>query len=109
MASATKQTMTMQPIVTFIGFITLGIILAVYVNTNEGLRLPIILISFLLGLLIAAAEIRVMVKKTSEKTNQEDTKISREEKVARYVAELFNEDIPFDEEEKYSTSDSEEL
>jgi hypothetical protein len=101
--------MTMQPIVTFIGFITLGIILAVYVNTNEGLRLPIILISFLLGLLIAAAEIRVMVKKTSEKTNQEDTKISREEKVARYVAELFNEDIPFDEEEKYSTSDSEEL
>ena len=102
MASHPKQTSPAQPVVTFIVIITLGIVLAVGVNNNENYRLPIILISFVLGFIIAALELRAIVRISRESVENSDSKLSRDEQVARYISDLFEEDIPFDELEENS-------
>lgn len=97
MASSPRQSAPIQPVVTFIVIITFGIILAVGINNNENYRLPIILASFLIGFLIAALELRTLVRTSRQITDNDESKLTRDQKVARYVAEMFNEDIPFDE------------
>ena len=100
MASQHRQASAAQPVVTFIVIITLGIVIAVGVNNNENYRLPIILISFVLGFIIAALELRAIVRISRESVENNDSKLSRDEQVARYVSDLFGEDIPFDETEE---------
>ena len=97
MATHPKQTSPAQPVVTFIVIITIGIVIAVGVNNNETYRLPIILISFALGFLIAALELRAIVRISRESVENTASKLSRDEQVARYVSDLFEEDIPFEE------------
>lgn len=96
LSSSSRQNIAFQPIMTFVGFIALGVVIAVYINTNASYRLPIILLGFLSGFIIAGAELRAIVKH-SQSSNEDNYELSREEKVARYVADLFDEDILFDE------------
>lgn len=96
MGSTFKQSTSFQPVVTFVGFIALGVIIAVYINTNPSYRLPIILAGFLVGFTIAGAELRSIVNKSKNVEETDQDNLSRDDKVARYVAELFDEDIPFD-------------
>lgn len=97
LSSSSKQNITFQPIMTFIGFITLGVVIGVYVNTNASYRGPIILLGFLAGFIIAGAELRAIVKQSQSSNEDSDNGLSRDEKVARYVVDLFDEDISFDE------------
>ncbi len=97
MTSSFRQSAPVQPVVTFIVIITFGIILAVGVNKNENYKLPIILVTFLIGFLIASLEFRTLIRTSRQTSDSDESKLSRDEKVARYVAEMFNEDIPFDE------------
>lgn len=98
-AFQTRQNGSAQPVVTFIVIITLGIILAVGVNKNENYRLPIILISFFLGFFIAGLELRTMIRLSREFSTTNDHELTRDEKVARYVADLFEDDISFNEQQ----------
>ena len=97
MATKIGQNSQAQPVVTFIVIITFGIVLAVGINHNEDYRLPIILISFILGFAIAGLELRTLIRISRESSSTNESKLTRDEKVARYVADLFEDDIPFDE------------
>ncbi|NHJ32140.1 MAG: hypothetical protein FK732_04700 [Asgard group archaeon] len=94
-----------QPIFTFVSIIILGIILAQYVLT--AWKVQIILLSIFLGGLIAALELRNIARSSRKKVKRKN-KISDEEakeKLARYVADIFDDDIPFKEENKKSKSE----
>ncbi|MCE7736823.1 MAG: hypothetical protein GPJ54_18210 [Candidatus Heimdallarchaeota archaeon] len=97
MSSSPKQNIAFQPIMTFVGFVALGVVIAVYINTNANYRLPIILFGFLAGFIIAGAELRAIVRQSQNSSEPNDKELSRDDKMARYVADLFDEDISFDE------------
>jgi hypothetical protein len=91
----------LQPVVSLVSIIVLGVVIARYIVEDESLRLPIILFSFFLGIVVAALELRVIVRQSKELEQIEREQNIPEEEVkkrlARFVADLFDEDIPFDE------------
>ena len=91
---------------TFVGFIALGVVIAVYINTNVSYRLPIILLGFFAGFIVAGAELRAIVRQSKNSNESTENELSRDEKVARYVADLFDEDISFDEFQSTRDQDS---
>ena len=102
----TNRMESLTPITSFIAVLVFGIVLAVYIVPDESMRLPIILLSFFAGILIAAMEMRVIVRRsrtlemigTKSKLQDEEVK----QKLARFVADLFDEDIPFDDDDDKS-------
>ncbi|MCY3411484.1 MAG: hypothetical protein INQ03_07635 [Candidatus Heimdallarchaeota archaeon] len=97
---------------TFLSFAIIGIIVAVYIVKDEKYRAPIIIGFFLLGAVITGMELAALVKKSNQmpSLSKEDKKKlkekradkdrlerERELRMARYVAEVFNENIPEEE------------
>ncbi len=103
---------------TFLSVSVLGIIIAVYIVKNPVLTPYIIVLSIIVGGIIAGMELALVVRKS----NRENPPLTREErlakkekrkvdknkvqmeldrekelKMAKYVASIFDEDIPFDE------------
>lgn len=101
MAANLSRADAIAPIITFISVIVLGIIISEFILTKDAYQLPIILFSFFAGLLIGALELRAVIgRKRIEASQTTRTRLTNEEaknKLARYVADLFDEDIPFDE------------
>ena len=101
---------TISPIVSFISFLSLGIILGVYVNKNEEYVLFYILAGIIIGGLIAGFELRSLVKKPLEITEMRPlTAEEKQNKLSRFVADLFDEDIPVDEIEKKKNQETYEI
>ena len=100
MASNFSRADGIGPIVTFVSMIVLGIVISVYIVKNDSLQLPIILFFFFLGILLAALEMRATLgRKRRQNSGISQVKVSDKEakdRLARYVADLFEEDIPFD-------------
>ncbi|MHA2248737.1 MAG: hypothetical protein ACXAD7_00175 [Candidatus Kariarchaeaceae archaeon] len=97
-----------QPVLSFVSITILGIILAQYVFPSW--KIQIILMSIILGGTVAAIELRSIVK-SGRKTVPRKNKISDEEaklKLAKYVAEVFDEDIPFDDSKPKQTQNTDE-
>ncbi|MDH5645499.1 MAG: hypothetical protein OEZ01_05800 [Candidatus Heimdallarchaeota archaeon] len=97
----------------FLSIIIIGIVISQYLVKDESSELPIIIGSIVLALLVAIIELRVMVR--SYKTaptivmSKPLTEEERKDRLARFVAELFKEDIPFeevDQQNKSNTSDN---
>lgn len=85
-----------QPVISFISIVIVGLIIAIYIVEDENYRAPIILGSFVLGIIIVAFELRAMVNYSEKLGKNKKTKKSYYA-FERKVADLFNEDIPFDE------------
>lgn len=104
MMKSSQNNSGIQPIVTFLSIVIVGIIIAQYVIPTW--KVLIILLSFVLGGFIAGIEFNRMIKSTKKSMKKESlTKeyVSEEEKqqrLAKYVANLFDEDIPFDQLQK---------
>ena len=115
MSSINRDPSRINAGLTFISVIMIGVILAVYVVKDEQYRAPIIISFFLLAFFLTGLELVSIVKhsnkmeeqekkerkrgkgKKKDKKIEETRKKQKELKMAKYVAELFNEDIPFEE------------
>lgn len=113
MSSINRDPSKINAGLTFLSVIIIGVILAVYVVKDEQYRAPIIITFFLLAFFLTGLELVAIVKhsnkiaeqekkvkknkKGKKKNKIEEELKQRELKMARYVAELFNEDIPFEE------------
>jgi uncharacterized membrane protein len=87
------------PVLSFLSITIIGIIIIQYIVPDPQYKLPIILFSIVLAFIVAGIELRGIVRYKVPKENV----ISDEEaemNMARFVAEMFDEDIPFDEIEK---------
>jgi len=112
-----SKTDGLSPIVTFVSMIVIGVVIAVYVNQNPSLRGIIIIFFFIIGLIVAALELRAIIgrKRTQQKyaTKSPAVNLDAKDRLARYVADLFEEDIPFDElsaeEAEMSSSQGDEM
>ncbi len=95
------------PILTFLSITIIGIIVIQYIVPDTQYRLPIILFSIVLAFIVAGIELRGIVryKVPKEKIVSDE---EAEMKMARFVAEMFDEDIPFDEIEKERQSENSE-
>ncbi len=87
-----------QPIISFISFTIIGIVLAVTVFQNSPWKVPVILLGMVIGGTWAYFELKRMIKVSKGAVSQpvvskEKAKIN----LAQHVAELFDEDIPFEE------------
>ncbi len=89
------------PVLTLITFIILGIIYSKFILSDKSYTLWVIIISFIIGMFLSAIELRFILKLKSRSnvTNQLSDK-EIEWRMAKYVANLFDEDIPFDKLEK---------
>ena len=88
------------PLITFASMIILGVIISKFVITEQRYKLTIILFSFLAGLFVASMEMRAIIGRRRREKSNSAPKLSEKEhkqKLARYVADLFDEDIPFEE------------
>ena len=88
-----------QPVISFISFTIIGIALAVTVLQNSLWRVPVILLGMIIGGTLAYLDLKRMIKVSKGQSSQpvvskENAKI----KLAKHVAELFEENIPFEEE-----------
>lgn len=95
------------PILTFLSITIIGIIVIQYIVPDTQYRLPIILFSIVLAFIVSGIELRGIVRYKVPKSNI----ISDEEaemNMARFVAEMFDEDIPFDEIERERQSKNSE-
>ncbi|MDH5402365.1 MAG: hypothetical protein OEY49_07735 [Candidatus Heimdallarchaeota archaeon] len=113
MSVQTSKIGILNPIMSFLSIIIIGIVISQYLVKDESSELPIIIGSIVLALLVAIIELRVMVR--SYKTaptivmSKPLTEEERKDRLARFVAELFKEDIPFeevDQQNKSNTSDN---
>lgn len=97
-----------QPVISLVSIIILGVIIAEYIVQNDTWTAPIIIFSFLLGLAIAVIELRLIIKKNrTRSTDKPDKKeeLDTKERLARFVADLFDEDIEFENEEIQNESE----
>ena len=96
-----SRTNFINPIVTFTTIIVFGVVVALFVVKNDALIAPIIILSFIVGGVVTGFEIRRMVKKSIVpiKEKSDEKEMDQKEKLARYVSDLFEEDIPFDKDE----------
>ena len=93
------------PVLTFLSITIVGIIIIQYIIPDTEYRLPIILFSIVLAFIVAGIELRGIVRYKVPKENT----VSEEEaemQMARFVAEIFDEDIPFDEIEREKQSEN---
>jgi len=96
-----SQSDFINPIVTFTSIIVFGVVIALFVVNDDSFIGPIIILSFVIGGIVTAFEIRVLIRRRKfEKTEKSDEKrMDKKEKLARFVSDLFEDDIPFDEPE----------
>ncbi len=93
-----NRNVAIQPLISFMVIVILGIIIAQYVVAVSFWKFPIILLSFILGGILAIMELKRISKPSVNYPRKK--KLSIEEKkrnLAKYVAEVFDEDITFDE------------
>jgi len=101
MAANLSKADAVTPFVTFISMIVLGVVIAEYIVTNKALEVPIILFFFFAGVLVTYFEMRAIIHRRKlqsayiKNTSLSDDEV--EDRLARFVADLFDEDIPFEE------------
>ena len=92
-----KSSEGLTPIITFVSVLIIGVIIAVYVVDDESMRLPIILGSFFIGIFLAVLELRAIIGKNRIKemsvNKNKDGLEEREKRLAKAVADLFEEDF----------------
>lgn len=102
----------LQPVLTFVTMIILGVVVARFLVQDECLRAPIIIFSFVMGMIIAAFELRIIINRNRMATSDPPLSMKEEDvkkRMARFVAELFDEDIPFDELEEKQNEGIDEI
>ena len=95
------------PVLTFLSITIIGIIIIQYIVPDPQYKLPIILFSIVLAFIVSGIELRGIVRYKVPKENiisDEDAEMN----MARFVAEMFDEDIPFDEIERERQSKNSE-
>ena len=92
-----KSSEGLTPIITFVSVLIIGVIIAVYVVDDESMRLPIILGCFFIGIFLAVLELRAIIGKNRIKemsvNKNKDAIEEREKRLAKAVADLFEEDF----------------
>ena len=87
------------PVITFLSIVIVGLVITLKIYTNPEYRLSIILFSILIAFFVSGYELRTLAKMKVRK----ETKLSDKDKeleLAKFVADLFDEDIPFEEIDK---------
>ncbi len=87
-----------QPIISFISFTIIGIVIGVTLFQNSPWKVPVILLGMVIGGTWAYFELKRMIRVSKGQSSK--SVISKEEaktKLAKHVAELFDEEIPFEE------------
>ncbi|MHA2402513.1 MAG: hypothetical protein ACXADH_05925 [Candidatus Kariarchaeaceae archaeon] len=93
-----SSNITIQPIISFVSFTIIGIVLAITIFQNSPWKVPVIFLGLVIGGIWAYFDLKRMIRVSKgQPLHPVISKEKRKLKLAKQVAELFDDDIPFEE------------